>query len=217
MKLKCLTADHKGSYSGFDFTPYLPKGSRPGKWLPKVKELEICRSGWHGCDDADIIEYLQDEMYEVETRGNVIRDSDKWAATQMRLVRKCEGWNEKTARLFAYDCAERSLRFFEEKYPGDKRPRMSIETARRFAEGKATRKEMAAAGAAARDAAWDAARAAARVAARAAARAAAGAAAWAAARDAAWAAVGDASWDAAWDAAWDAERKWQWTRLKKLL
>ena len=64
----------------------------------------------------------------------------------------------------------------------------------------AVRKDAAAAGAAARDAAWAAARDAARAAAWAAARDAAGDAAWAAAWDAAGAAARDAAWAAARDA-----------------
>ena len=73
-------------------------------------------------------------------------------------------------RLFACDCAEQALPIFEKVYPDDKRPRKAVETARLFAEGKATQKELDAAryaaGTAARTAAWYA------------ARAAAGAAAW---------------------------------------
>ena len=113
-----------------------------------------------------------------------------WVATQEGVL------PDKTLRLFACWCAEQVLHMYEEKYPGDSRPRNAIEVARRFAVGDATEED--------RDAAWAAARAAAGAAAGAAARAAAGAAAGAAA----WAAVGDAVWDAAsaaaWAAAWDA-------------
>ena len=78
-------------------------------------------------------------------------------------------------RLFACDCAEQALPTYEKDYPDDKRPRKAVETARLFAEGKATQEELAAAGAAA------------------AADAAAWAAAWAADWDAARAAAGDAA------------------------
>jgi len=66
----------------------------------------------------------------------------------------------------------------------------AVETAERFAIGRATPEELDAAWAAARDAARDA----------------AWDAAWAAARDAAWAAAWEAAWAAAWDAARDAAR-----------
>ena len=92
-------------------------------------------------------------------------------------------------RLFVCGCAEKVLPIFENKYPNDKRPRLSIETARNFANGKATQEEMAAA--------WAAARAAAR------------AAAW----DVAWDAAEAAARAAAGAAARDAEKKWQAEKL----
>jgi hypothetical protein len=101
-------------------------------------------------------------------------------------------------RLLACDFAEPALRFVPEN---EDRPRIAIETVRRFALGLATPEELNAA----RAAAWASAsaRAAARAAASAAARDAASAAASAAARDAAWASA--AARDAASAAARDAQ------------
>jgi len=71
---------------------------------------------------------------------------------------------DKEIRLFACDCAEHVLPLFEKEYPNDNRPREAIRIIRLFAEGQATRKELAAAraaaSAAASDAAWAATRAA---------------------------------------------------------
>ena len=214
---KSLTENNGAPYANFDFTPYLPKGGKPGKWLPKVEKLELCASGWHGCEDGDIVQYLNANIYEIETRGEVVTGDDKFTAQQIRFVRKFEGWNDVTARLFACDCASHVLKIFEEKYPNDKCPRKCIAMARKFARGKATHEELAAA----YDAAWDAAWAAARAAACDAARAAARAADWAAARaadwDDAWAAARAAARDDARDAARDDERKWQVKKLLKIL
>ena len=108
---------------------------------------------------------------------------------------------DKILRLFACDCAEHVLHIFEEHYPNDKRVRECIDVARRFAAGKATIGELAAA----RDAAWDA----------------AWAAGWDAARDAALdaarAAARAAALDAAWDAGLAAEENWQRERLIRYL
>ena len=83
----------------------------------------------------------------LETNG---LDDALWA------LQTVEG-KDRELRLFACDCAEMVLPIFERHYPDDKRPRNSIEVARRFAEGKATDEERAAARAAAWAAAWAAA------------------------------------------------------------
>jgi hypothetical protein len=218
---KSLTKENKGPYSDFDFTAYLPKGKHPGKWLPKVDCLELCVSGWHGCRDGDILNYLDANIYEIETRGEILTDEDKFSVQRIRLLRKCENWNERTALLFACDCAERVLPIFEKEFPDDKRPRIAIETARQYANGKATTEELDAAWVAAWDAAWAAkAAGAAAEAARAAgwaARAAGEAAGWAAGRAAVWAAkAAEAARAAVW-AARNAEKKWQTNKLLILL
>ena len=95
---------------------------------------------------------------------------------------------DKEIRLLACDYAERVLSIFEEIFPDDKRPRVAIETARKYANSEASEKELNAAACAA-------------------------CAAWAgrAAACAAWAA------EAARDAAWDAEGEWQKQHLLEML
>jgi len=75
-----------------------------------------------------------------------------WLINKERLL------DDSALRLLACDFAEDVLPIFEKKYPNDDRPRKTIALARRFAVGKATREELAAAWAAARDAAGAAAR-----------------------------------------------------------
>jgi hypothetical protein len=115
---------------------------------------------------------------------------------------------DREMRLFACDCAERVLPIFEEEYPNDNRPRQAIETARRFALGKATQEELATAEATARAIAAATATAAAE-------------AAWAATRATAatvWGAATRARAATVWVAAtWDAEREWQKKRFIELL
>ena len=136
-------------------------------------------------------------------------------------------------RIFAVGCAQNVLHIYEDKYPGEDRPRKSIIAAHLFGYGEISDEELVVA----RDAAWDAAWATAREAARDAARDAvlvawdaawaareAAWAAWAAARDAAWVAWDaaievalDAARDATWAAAWDAELQYQTNLLRAIL
>ena len=202
---------------------------KPGKWMPVLTDLVPCKHGYHLCRENDLLQWLGPLICIAEGRGEQIVCDDKVVFAQARLLSIYETWNERTARLFAADCAERVLPIWEKKYPDDLRPRKAIEAARLFADGKITKEKLADARVAARVAAGvatgDAVRAAVRVAARVAAgvatgdavRAAVRVAAWAAARDAAGAAAWDAAWAAARAAAWDAECEWQIKRLLESL
>ena len=212
---------------------------RKNRWRSVKGELVPCWNGLHLCREQDLVNWLGPVIWRAEYDGELIEAEGKVVARRARVTERLTTWNERTARLFAADCAEHVLPIFEKKHPGDSRARDAIAVARRFANGEATSDELAAARAAARDAVraaardaaraagrdagWAAARDAAWAAARAAGRDAGWATAWAAAWDAAWdAAAGDAAWDAAagdaaWaaarDAAWDAAWAWQTGRL----
>ena len=169
-------------------------------------ELEPCVNGYHICRPQDLVSWLNEAIFEVEYKGKMVEDDDKCVVREARLLRRIETWDEKSARLFAADCAERVLPIYEKEYPNEDAPRKAIQAARDYANGKINKKQLAAA----RVAASAAASAAARDAASAAAWAATSAAAGATARVAAWAATRvaarDAAWAAAWAAAWDAAR-----------
>ncbi len=147
---------------------HLPKGARPGKWMPKVP-VEPCASGYHVCSIVQLLEWLGPEVWIVEVRGKSAKESDKSVHEQGRILAPTY-WNETNARLFAADCAEQTLVEFEKHYPNDMRPREAIAVARRFAVGKASPEELSAAGSAAGSAARSAAGSAAGSAARSAAR-----------------------------------------------
>jgi len=181
----------------------LPHDGEPGDWMPEINgELEPCKNGYHLCRESDLVRWLGPAIYEAEYRGDRVDADDKIVVREARLIRRLDTWNDRTARLFACDCAESVLHIYERSYPDDRRPRNAIEVARRYANREATDDELFAAWDAAGDAAW-----------------AAGDAAWDAAGDAAWAggdAAGDAAWaagDAARAAAWDAARAAAWAAV----
>ena len=178
----------------------------PGEWMPEVRgNLEPCANGYHVVTLEQLPDWLGERIFEVEPGDEIVHEDNKSVTRTCRLTRECTGWNERTARLFACDCAERVLYLFEARHPDDGRPRKAIEIARRYAEGKAAVEELAAAReaawAAALDVAWDV--------------------AWEAALstswDVAWEAARDASRAAAWAASLNAERQWQVGRLRKIL
>lgn len=208
------------------------KSVRFATTLNRIRANSLCHDGW-----TKLLKHLRKTRADGEPLPLVtILDSNGiddalWCLCALDGI-------DKIARLFAADCAARALRFDEKQ---DLRSRRAVEVARKFAHGKATATQLAAAAAAACDAAaaaWDASAAAWDASASAsawdasAAAVAVAAVAWAAACNAAstaaaaavaWAAACDASaccaaWDAsACRAAWDAEREWQAARLRLYL
>ena len=151
---KFLTEENTGGYSDFIY-PVKPDGST--KWLRCKGYLKMCSNGFHLTTKEHLVSWLGKHLYEAEYQGRIIEGDNKICCRKIRLVKKVDAWNEKTARLFACDCAEHVLHIFEKQYPNDKRPRIAIEVARKYANGLASDKELNTA----RAAAWDAARAAA--------------------------------------------------------
>jgi hypothetical protein len=200
-----------------------------GEWTPERTPV-LCRSGWHGVEEAHVIAHLPStigaELWVAEARGTRVDGDDKFAAASMRLTDHVGTTTAANLHLFAADCAEDALRLVANPDP---RSLKAVEVARLYAAGGASSTELAAAWdaaraaawAAARDAAWAAARAgasaaardAASAAARDAARSGASVAAWDAARAAARAAAWDAARAAAWDAAWAKYSNWLVVRL----
>ena len=174
----------------------------PGEWVKVKGKLIPCRRGIHLCREQDLIEWLNPEIWAAEYRGDeFIVHENKVVVREARILTKYENWNETTARLIACDFAEKVVH----RCGDDSRPAEAIRVARLYAQGNATKEELAAAKSAAFDAAFDA--------------------AWDAARAAAWCAARDAAWDTAWDAARcaakcaarDEMRKWQTQQLMALL
>jgi hypothetical protein len=203
---------------------FLPKGKRPGKWMPRLKNLVPCKHGYHVCRTKDLLCWYGKTLYAVEVRGARRTCDDKVVVGQARLLSRVAAWNERTLRLFACDCAEHVLPIFEQAHPDDNRPREAIRAGRLYATGQGTSEQLRAAGAAARAAtdaatyAADAATYAARAATYAATYA-AGAAAYdaGAATDAAGAARAATYAADAPDAAYAAEYNWQVKRLSDYL
>jgi hypothetical protein len=175
---------------------------QPGDWIGVTGKLVPCRNGLHLCDgELQLLSWLGPRIFVAEHDGERIDDDGtKIVVRRARLLHET-AWDERIARLFAADCAERVLPIFERARPNDDRPRKAIRAARAFTNGEIDRQALFAAWDAAWAAAWDAAQA----------------AAWDAARAAAWDAAQAAAQAAARAAAGDAECQWQAERLAQYL
>jgi len=110
------------------------------KWMPHIDNINPCVSGYHVCREQDLVKWLHASIWEVEIKGRIIELEDKVVASDARLIRKVHAWNDRTARLFACDCAEHALQYAGAQHLSTLK--RTIETARRYANGNATKKEL---------------------------------------------------------------------------
>lgn len=69
---KVIGHDNHSLMAKFDYTPYLPRGKRAGKWLPKIKSLEFCHRGYHITQYWNMWAQLNCKIFEVEYKGRVL-------------------------------------------------------------------------------------------------------------------------------------------------
>jgi len=112
-------------------------------------ELEMCQWGYHVSPSwYDALSYAQGNIAcIVELSGEIKKQTDKYVARTRKLIDARNA--EKGLRAWACDCAERALK---KANVTDERSWNAIKVARLYNEGKASKKELAAAWAAA----WDA-------------------------------------------------------------
>ena len=151
MVLYKVTDEDGRSCSGGTGQWAVPDGEAPGAWMPMIADIMPCARGYHLCREGDLIAWLGPVVWEAEVApgAEVVEADDKIVVSSARLVRRLETWTDRTARLFAADCAEHVLPLFARECPDDMRPREAIAAARAYVRGEI--------GAATGDAAWAAA------------------------------------------------------------
>ena len=124
------------------FSPY-----GKGRWRKVTGPLVPCRNGLHGCTREQLDQWVDDELWllEVDPSLPVLVLEDKIVSTKARITKQVVAWNERTARLWAADCAEHVLPYWTPVYPDDDRPARVITVARQYARGKASADELVAA------------------------------------------------------------------------
>lgn len=110
----------------------LPNRS-PGDWIFVGEGIDACRWGLHLCRARDLPVWVGPEIYTAEWSGVALEFPDEVVTSRARLLCRFESWTERTARLFAADCAEHALDAFDGRMPSFRRPRWAIDAARAFA------------------------------------------------------------------------------------
>jgi len=133
---------------------------RLNRWT-RHEKIDPCVSGWHLARNQQILHWLSPTLWLAEACPDhePVDHGDKVVTCKTRLVERLDTWNDRTARLFAADCAETALALASSPDP---RSVEAVRVARLFAEGEASLAELDAARDAAWSAAWSAAESAAR-------------------------------------------------------
>ena len=125
---KWLKPDRTTTYQGVKW----PK--RVGVWTPDVTPV-MCVSGWHLATHEGIAEHARTGavLWIAEGRGESVAAGDKVAFSSARLVSQVGTLTQIIAVQWAAECAKRVLRHFEDHHPEDKRPRVAIQAALKWA------------------------------------------------------------------------------------
>jgi hypothetical protein len=88
-----------GRFTGFRWTA--------GTWT-EAGATDPCRAGIHACRIRDLPIWLDDELWEIELGGDVVRGDRKVVAARGRLTKRIERWTRDVAHEFGGYCAQRT-------------------------------------------------------------------------------------------------------------
>ncbi|MBA3475664.1 MAG: hypothetical protein H0T10_02795 [Actinobacteria bacterium] len=103
---KFLAIGGNGRFSEFPWPR--PVGMEPGTWVAAAEPLEDCRHGVHACTLGQLLDWMDDELWEIELDGKIVAGETMVVAERGRLLRQVVGWDGRTAQEFADACAWRA-------------------------------------------------------------------------------------------------------------
>ncbi len=91
---KVISKDNKAINGGeFNYTDYLPKGNKKGKWLPLIKDISECSKGYHITNYWNMwIESEENKIFEVEVQElkdkNEVGVINKYVCGRFRFIKE---------------------------------------------------------------------------------------------------------------------------------
>lgn len=95
---KFLAAGRTGRFS--DVVWPAPRESDPGVWVESHGPLAACLDGVHACRFEQLLDWIDDELWELELDGEVREESGLLVAERGRLLRRVDFWDAAAARAF---------------------------------------------------------------------------------------------------------------------
>lgn len=103
---KFLAPGAVGRFSNFSWPR--PAGTEPAAWVSATTQLENCRHGVHACAPEHLLDWIDDELWEIELAGEIVVGDVMVVAERGRLVRRVTRWDGVAAQEFADACAWRT-------------------------------------------------------------------------------------------------------------
>ncbi len=87
----------------------VPTADAPGEWVRVDGELQPCLNGVHACPKTLLVEWLDDELWEIELDSPVLEADGELIARAGRLIRRHERWDGECAGAFVGHCVENTV------------------------------------------------------------------------------------------------------------
>jgi hypothetical protein len=114
MRAYKVLRDGRSEFTGWRWP--LPDAQQPGEWVHAEGKIGLCVNGIHAANPEQLPHWLGTEIWEIELGGEVVREEAALVASQGRLLRKLDAWDETMRRRFAEMCLSRA-REIADGYP----------------------------------------------------------------------------------------------------
>ncbi|MBA2568030.1 MAG: hypothetical protein H0V11_01660 [Actinobacteria bacterium] len=104
---KFLSAGAVGLFSRYAWPT--PTADALGEWVRVDGEIKHCLNGVHACATAQLVEWLDDELWEIELESPVREADGELIAPAGRLIRRLERWDDECARAFVGQCVDNTV------------------------------------------------------------------------------------------------------------
>ena len=137
--------DGRSEFTGWRWP--LPDADEPGAWVHATGPIGLCVNGIHASTPEQLPHWLGTELWEIELGGDILEDEAALVASQGRLLRRVDAWDEPMRGRFAEMClaagagARRRLsRRRRARHQGRAHPELGRCGARRLLHGAARRR-----------------------------------------------------------------------------
>lgn len=86
-----------------------PTADAFGEWVRVDGEVEQCLNGVHACSKMRLVEWLDDELWEIELDRPVLEADGELIAPAGRLLRRLEAWDDECAQAFVDHCVDNTV------------------------------------------------------------------------------------------------------------